>query len=158
MPHEDFDIDSLAVYLHLTPPQVAKMADRGKLPGRKVGGHWRFSPAEIHHWLEDRIGVSAEDELIEVVGVLQRAARDTENQDVSITSMLSGCWLPVFLSCSCRAALCCLKTVARARATGMPELSGFYFSRPIAKSEFVDLFSSAQAPEHAAKIRTPEVA
>jgi PTS system nitrogen regulatory IIA component len=88
MPHEDFDIDSLAVYLHLTPPQVAKMADRGKLPGRKVGGQWRFSQAEIHHWLEDRIGVSAEDQLIEVEGVLQRADKDTESEAVLISSLL----------------------------------------------------------------------
>ena len=52
----DFDIDSLATYLHLTPAKVTRMADRGKLPGRKVGGQWRFSEAEIHHWLEQRIG------------------------------------------------------------------------------------------------------
>ena len=89
MLHEDFDIDSLATYLHLTPPQVAKMADRGKLPGRKVGGQWRFSQAEIHHWLEDRIGISAEDELIEVEGVLQRADKDREDAGASITSMFS---------------------------------------------------------------------
>lgn len=86
--HEDFDIDSLAAYLHLTPPQVAKMADRGKLPGRKVGGQWRFSQAEIHHWLEDRIGASAEEELIEVEGVLQRADKDAGGDAVSIAAML----------------------------------------------------------------------
>jgi len=72
METEDFDIDALAAYLHLMPPQVARMADRGKLPGRKVGGAWRFARAEIHHWLEDRIGVSDEEELIEVEGVLDR--------------------------------------------------------------------------------------
>ena len=42
MARQDFDIDELAKYLHLTPPQVSRMADRGKLPGRKVGGQWRF--------------------------------------------------------------------------------------------------------------------
>ena len=36
MSADDFDIDSLAAYLHLTPQQVARLADRGKLPGRKV--------------------------------------------------------------------------------------------------------------------------
>lgn len=88
MPHKDFDIDSLAAYLHLTPPQVAKMADRGKLPGRKVGGQWRFSHAEVHHWLEDRIGLSAEEELIEVEGVLERADKDTGVEQATISSML----------------------------------------------------------------------
>ncbi|HRX81677.1 MAG: PTS sugar transporter subunit IIA [Planctomycetaceae bacterium] len=88
MAHEDFDIDSLAVYLHLTPPQVAKMADRGNLPGRKVGGHWRFAQAEIHHWLEERIGASGESELIEVEGVLQSAAEKTSDEVIAIASML----------------------------------------------------------------------
>jgi nitrogen PTS system EIIA component len=88
MAHEDFDIDSLAAYLHLTPPQVAKMANREKLPGRKVGGQWRFSQAEIHHWLEERIGASDETELIQVEGVLQRAAERTNDDAVTIESQL----------------------------------------------------------------------
>lgn len=88
MAPKDFDIDSLAAYLHLTPSQVAKLADRGRLPGRKVGGQWKFSPAEIHHWLEDRIGASDEEELIEVEGVLQRADQHNASEAVSITEML----------------------------------------------------------------------
>ena len=70
--YEDFDIDSLAAYLHITPSQVQRMADRDKLPGRRIGGQWRFSRAEIHHWLEDRIGTSDEQELVEVEQVLNR--------------------------------------------------------------------------------------
>lgn len=76
MPHEDFDIDNLAAYLHLTPAQVSRMADRGRLPGRKIGGQWRFARAEIHHWLEDKIGASDADELLQVEGVLERASTD----------------------------------------------------------------------------------
>lgn len=70
---DDFDIDSLAIYLHLAPQQVMRLADRGKIPGRKVGGGWRFSRAEIHHWLEERIGVSDEGGLVEVEEVLERS-------------------------------------------------------------------------------------
>ena len=72
MSYEDFDVESLARYLHLAPAQVQRMVDRGKLPGRRIAGAWRFSPADIHHWLEDRIGVSDEAELAEVEGTLQR--------------------------------------------------------------------------------------
>ena len=71
---DDMDVDALAEYLHLTPPQVAKMAVRGKLPGRKVGGQWRFSEPEIHLWLEQRIGASDLDQLDRVQQVLDRAA------------------------------------------------------------------------------------
>jgi nitrogen PTS system EIIA component len=74
MVSKDFDLDSLATYLHLTPAQVSRMADRGRLPGRKICGQWRFSEAEIHHWLENRIGVSDDEELERVENVLERAA------------------------------------------------------------------------------------
>jgi len=63
MADEDFDLERLADYLHLTLAQVARLAERGKLPGRKVQGQWRFAQAEIHHWLEQRIGLSDEEEL-----------------------------------------------------------------------------------------------
>lgn len=71
---EDLDVAKLAEYLHLTPDQVSKMAMRGRLPARRVGGQWRFSEAEIHHWLEERIGLSDELELEKVQRVLDRVA------------------------------------------------------------------------------------
>ncbi len=87
MASKDFDLDSLAEYLHLTPAQVAKMADRGRLPGRKIGGQWRFSEAEIHHWLEDRIGVSGDVELKQVENVLDRRA-GSARETVCIAELL----------------------------------------------------------------------
>ncbi len=78
MSDRDFDVDRLAAYLYLSPQQVGKMADRGQLPGRRIGGEWRFSPEEIHHWLEERIGASDQAELVEVEGVLERHAEDQE--------------------------------------------------------------------------------
>jgi nitrogen PTS system EIIA component len=87
MASRDFDVDSLAAYLHLSPQQVARMADRGKLPGRKLSGQWRFPEAEIHHWLEDRIGLSDEEELVQVESVLDRQ-RGEQVEVVSIAKML----------------------------------------------------------------------
>lgn len=88
MPHSDFDVPRLAAFLHLTPKQVLRLADRGKLPGRKINGQWRFSRAEIHHWLEERIGLSSESELLKVEGVIHRAATG-RTEEVSIAS-----WMP----------------------------------------------------------------
>ena len=88
MPHTDFDLDSLAAYLHLTPQQVGRLADRGKLPGRKVAGKWRFSRAEMHHWLDDRIGLSDEDELLQVEDVLDRASGIGRQQEVCLAELL----------------------------------------------------------------------
>ena len=66
---------------------MCRLADRGKLPGRKVGGEWRFSRAEIHHWMERRIGLSDEEELLEVEGVLDRTATQEETE-ISIGELL----------------------------------------------------------------------
>lgn len=72
MASKDFDIDQLAAYLHVTPDQVTKMAVRGKLPGRRVNGQWRFSESEIHHWLEDQIGVGDAEDLEKMERILER--------------------------------------------------------------------------------------
>jgi nitrogen PTS system EIIA component len=70
---EDFDVSALAAYLHITPEQVLKLVKQDKLPARRIGGQLRFAEAEIHHWLEDRIGVSDESQLIKVEAALQRS-------------------------------------------------------------------------------------
>ncbi len=80
MADEDFDIEKLAAYLHLDVNQVTKLADRGKLPGRRVAGAWRFSPAEIHHWLEERIGLSDSHELARVEEALDRDRKQRPNR------------------------------------------------------------------------------
>ena len=88
MADNDFDVDSLATYLHLTPDQVRKMANRGKLPGRRINDRWKFSRAEIHHWFEDRIGISDEDELKQVEQVLHTDAKRQQSPDMTIEELL----------------------------------------------------------------------
>ena len=88
MADADFDIDRLAAYLHMMPAAVLKLAERGKLPGRRVGGAWRFSAAEIHHWMEDRIGLSDDDELASVEGALDRAGGHEEPEEIYIAELL----------------------------------------------------------------------
>jgi PTS system nitrogen regulatory IIA component len=88
MPHSDFDLSGLARYLHLTPQQVSRLADRGQLPGRKVAGQWRFSKADIHHWFERRIGLSDGVELVQVEGVLQQSGPVEPEQEIQIAELL----------------------------------------------------------------------
>ena len=77
MSQEDFDLASLAVYLHITPQQVEKLASRGKVPGRKVQGKWVFSFAEIHHWMEERMGLLEDSELLRVEASLNRSTHES---------------------------------------------------------------------------------
>lgn len=86
MPSQDFDLDELAAYLHLNPSQVEKLAGRDDIPGRKVAGKWKFAKADIHHWLENRIGVFDDQELVRVEGVLDRHGRHDE--PVRVVDML----------------------------------------------------------------------
>lgn len=88
MPTQDFGIEGLARYLHMNPQQVMRLADRGKIPGRKVAGQWRFARADIHHWLEERIGLLDEAELAEMEGVLRGPAGGEQEPPISIAEML----------------------------------------------------------------------
>ena len=90
MAEADFDIGSLAAFLHILPAQVAKLADRGKLPGRKVAGQWRFSRAEIHHWLEQRIGISDDHQLLQMEEMLHESARQSADQPVAVRRAAGG--------------------------------------------------------------------
>lgn len=86
---EDFDINSLSAYLHLTPDQVKKMAERNKLPGRRIGGQWRFSQPEIHQWFEERIGASDEKELVAVEKVFEIQSQKQSVEEFHIPDLLN---------------------------------------------------------------------
>tara|TARA_R110002111_G_scaffold262650_2_gene339722 strand:+ start:1277 stop:1441 length:165 start_codon:yes stop_codon:yes gene_type:complete len=47
-------IDELADYLKIAKSSLYKLAQEGKVPGQKVGKHWRFSKDAIDRWLEHR--------------------------------------------------------------------------------------------------------
>ncbi len=87
MAGQDLDEHQLAAYLHVTPQQVRRLADRGQLPARKVGGNWRFSEPEIHAWLEERIGASGVDELSKVQQVVNRWSKSDSNS-VALSDLL----------------------------------------------------------------------
>jgi PTS system nitrogen regulatory IIA component len=88
MANQDFDTATLATYLHITPTQVQKLAERGNVPGRKIAGVWRFSKGEIHHWLEERIGAAGQADLQHVQTILDKAAASFEIANVTISELL----------------------------------------------------------------------
>ena len=88
MPYSDFDVETLSRYLHLTPQQVIKLAERGHLPGRKIGGEWKFAKPDIHQWFENRIGLSDEAGLVQVENVLQKSAPLENAGEIRISELL----------------------------------------------------------------------
>lgn len=51
---EVMTIDDLVAYLQVPKSSLYKLAQEGKLPGQKVGRHWRFHKPAIDRWLEHR--------------------------------------------------------------------------------------------------------
>ena len=50
-PPQVMTIDDLAIYLQIAKSTLYKLTQEGKIPGQKVGRHWRFHRATIDRWL-----------------------------------------------------------------------------------------------------------
>jgi excisionase family DNA binding protein len=44
-------IDDLSAYLKVSKSTLYKLAQEGKVPGQKVGRHWRFHKDVVDEWL-----------------------------------------------------------------------------------------------------------
>lgn len=84
---EDFDLAALAEYLHVPVGHASKLAERGRLPGRKVSGQWRFSRTEINSWIESRLADANPDEMAPIHQVVQSAEFDSSTP-TTIAEML----------------------------------------------------------------------
>jgi excisionase family DNA binding protein len=46
-------IEELAVYLKISKSSLYKLAQKGEVPGQKVGKHWRFRRDIIDQWMAE---------------------------------------------------------------------------------------------------------
>jgi len=49
---EVMTIEELAEYLKVSKSSLYKLAQQGKVPGQKVGKHWRFHREAIDAWIK----------------------------------------------------------------------------------------------------------
>ena len=84
MPHQFLNLEELARHLARDRREVEKLVQRGRIPGHKVEGEWRFHPAEITHWLEVELRGYNESELT-ALEVSQRARAPDE---ISVRTLL----------------------------------------------------------------------
>ena len=54
----NLSIEEVAQYFDVTPKTVYRLAQRGELPGFKIGGQWRFSLPLLERWVADRVTVA----------------------------------------------------------------------------------------------------
>lgn len=84
MPYRNMTLDELARHIGMDARTVRKWAERGRLPGRMIGGEWRFNRAQLLGWLQQEMH-SFDDEHIRN---LERAMLD-EHQDRLIEAYLA---------------------------------------------------------------------
>jgi len=110
MQKESYTIRELAAFLQRDPRVVEKLALQGDLPGRKVGGEWRFARAEVTRWLETNLPGYSDEELSRMeVGSLtfteavQAAVDSSEAGFGEPRSLLSALLPPACVSLNLRA-------------------------------------------------------
>lgn len=56
MPNEQMSQEQVGAYLHMDLRELVKLASRGQIPCRKVGGRFVFRKGDVDHWIELRMG------------------------------------------------------------------------------------------------------
>ena len=86
MSFEVFSLDELAQFLGRDRREIEKLANRGRVPGRKVGGEWQFHQTEITRWLEQEMREYSSTEL----RGMERAHRSLDfSSSLPVSSLLS---------------------------------------------------------------------
>ncbi len=50
-------IEKVAKRLSVNPTTVYRLAQKGRLPGFKVGSQWRFSLEQLEYWVADQVTI-----------------------------------------------------------------------------------------------------
>ena len=85
MSHDWYSLDELARQLGRDRREIEKLVNRGRIPGRKIGGEWQFHTVAITHWLETEMRAYSEREL----QVVEASHQSEEvRPDVPVSSLL----------------------------------------------------------------------
>ena len=99
MSRDYYTIEELTRQLGQDRRAVEKQVSRGYIPGRRVGGEWRFNKTEITNWLGQEIPTLGETEL----AVLERSQQSVEACPSSpVSSLLHPDLVEVPLDCGTR--------------------------------------------------------
>jgi nitrogen PTS system EIIA component len=102
MGFESMTLEQVATYLQRDVREVSKLANRGYLPGQKVGGEWRFATVEVNHWIEKQMHAYTEAELT----ALEVAHRQhVEHEEPLVTGLLSESTIGIHLHATTRKSL-----------------------------------------------------
>ena len=102
MPYQSMSLEEFARLVDMDPRQVQREADHGQLPGRRVGGKWRFNRVQVHDWLEGHMLSLDEDRLQALDRGIGRAA---DANSTSVTDLIGLEAIDLSLRASTRASV-----------------------------------------------------
>ncbi len=89
MPYRNMSLEDFAKYVGMDAREVKRLADRGKLPCRKIGGEWRFNRARVTEWLQQEMHTLDEARLIALDKAMGGADGGAASQaDMAVTSLI----------------------------------------------------------------------
>jgi PTS system nitrogen regulatory IIA component len=72
MNHEIMTIEEVAEYLRVSERTVSDWAQKGQIPGGKLGTTWRFKRTDIENWVNNRLGMPVAAPVAPGAGLLQK--------------------------------------------------------------------------------------
>ena len=100
MPYRGMSLEDFAKHVGMDVREVCRLADRGTLPGQKVGGQWRFNRARVTEWLQQEMTNFDEDRLIGLERAMGAAA-----SEMTVTEMIGLEGVDVTLAANTRASV-----------------------------------------------------
>ncbi len=83
-------LEEFAKHVSLDMRDVRRLADRGKLPGHKVGGQWRFNRAKVTEWLQQEMQTLDETRLIEIERAMSGVGSSAVGDSTMVVTDLIG--------------------------------------------------------------------
>lgn len=84
MSRDFYTLDDLVQHLGRDRRQVERLVNRGLVPGRKVGGEWRFNATEITYWLEQELRGYCDSDLAQ----LEQTRQSEELRQLPVSGLL----------------------------------------------------------------------
>jgi PTS system nitrogen regulatory IIA component len=90
VPYRNLSLEEFARHVGMDEREVRKLAERGRLPGQKIGGQWRFNRAKVTEWMQQEMHLLDERRLIEVEQVMGDGYGMVDGDTVPVVTDLIG--------------------------------------------------------------------
>lgn len=89
MPYRTMSLGEFAAHVGVDEREVRRLAERGKLPGNKLAGQWRFNRARVTEWLQQEMHTLDETRLIAIERSMSgNRGRAVGDADIVVTDLI----------------------------------------------------------------------